>query len=76
MSKSRRSGGLLVRLAVVKAQATTIFSVEPTEYGWSVSDAIDDVMKRQAALKAKGRASSVEVTGEEVARARYSFAKR
>ena len=74
---------------MVKTLVTTIFSVEPTGYGWSVSDgakrlglfvsqrqAIDDVRKRQAALKAKGRASSVEVTGEEVARARYSFAKR
>jgi hypothetical protein len=63
---------------VVKAQAITIFSVEPTEYGWSVRDgatrlglfvsqrqALDDVRKRRAALKAKGRASSVEVTGEE-----------
>jgi hypothetical protein len=63
---------------VVKAQAITVFSVEPTEYGWSVRDgakrlglfvsqrqALDDVRKRRAALKAKGRASSVEVTGEE-----------
>jgi hypothetical protein len=80
---------LLICLVVVKAQEITTFFVEPTQYGWSVRDgakrlglfvsqrqAIDDVRKRQAALKAKGRASSVEVTGEEVARARYSFAKR
>ena len=79
----------MLRCVVVKAQVTTVFSVEPTEYGWSVRDgakrlglfvsqrqAIDDVRKRQAALKAKGSASSVEVTGEEVARARYSSAKR
>jgi len=63
---------------VVKSQVTTIFSVGPTAYGWSVSDgatrlglflsqrqALDDVRKRQADLKAKGRASSVEVTGKE-----------
>jgi hypothetical protein len=63
---------------VIKAQATVVFSVELTEYGWSVRDAarrlglfvsqrqaLDDVRKRRAALKAKGRASSVEVIGEE-----------
>jgi hypothetical protein len=63
---------------VVKAQATTIFSVELTEYGWSVRDgatrlglfvsqrqALDDVRKRRAALKTEGRASAVEVIGEE-----------
>ena len=89
MSKPRRSGGPLVRSIVVKASEPTVFFVEPTQYGWSVRDgakrlglfvsqrqAIDDARKRQAALKAKGRASSFEVTGEEVARARYSFAKR
>src|SRR6476619_633996 len=89
MSKPRRSGGPLVRSIVVKASEPTVFFVEPTQYGWSVRDgakrlglfvsqrqAIDDVRKRQAALKAKGRASSVEVTGEDVARTRYSFAKR
>jgi hypothetical protein len=56
----------------------SIFSVEPTTYGWSVSDgamrlglflsqrqALDDVRKRRVALKAKGLASSLEVTGEE-----------
>jgi hypothetical protein len=65
-------------LVVIKAQVTTIFSVEPTAYGWSVSDgavrlglfmsqrqALDDVRKRRAALKAKGLASSLEVTGQE-----------
>jgi len=63
---------------VGKAPVTTIFSVEPTQYGWSVSDgatwsglfmsqrqALDDVRKRQAALKAMGRASSVAVIGKE-----------
>jgi hypothetical protein len=72
------SASLLLCLVVVKAQITTNFSVEPTEYGWSVSDgavrlglfvsqrqALDDVRKRRAALKTKGRASSVEVTGQE-----------
>ena len=78
-------------LVVTTAQETTTFSVEPTEYGWSVSDgaerlglfvsqrqALDDVKKRRVALKAKGRASSVEVTGEETegTRGRYSFARR
>ena len=78
--------GVLVCSVVMKAQVTTIFSVEPTEYGWSVSDgakrlglfvsrrqALDDVRKRQAALKAKGRASSVEVTGEVAARVRLQL---
>ena len=84
-------GDLMVRLVVVKAQPTTVFFVEPTQYGWSVRDgakrlglfvsqrhALDDVRKRQAALKAKGRASSVEVTGEETegTRGRYSYARR
>jgi hypothetical protein len=68
---------------VIKAPVTTIFSVEPTEYGWSVSDgakrlglfvsqqqAIDDVRKRRAGLKAKGLASSVEVTAKETEGAR------
>jgi hypothetical protein len=61
-------------LVVIKAQVTTIFSVEPTAYGWSVSDgamrlglfvsqrqALDDVRKLPVALKAKGLASSLEV---------------
>ena len=63
---------------MVKAQIPTIFSVEPTEYGWSVSDgavrlglfvsqrqALDDVRKRRAAVKAKRLSSSLEVTGQE-----------
>jgi hypothetical protein len=72
------SAGFLLCWLVIKAQVTTIFSVEPTAYGWSVSDgamrlglflsqrqALDDVKKRRAALKAKGLASSLEVTGKE-----------
>jgi hypothetical protein len=72
------SASSLLCWLVVKAQVTTIFSVGPTAYGWSVSDgamrlglfmsqrqALDDVRKRRAALKTKGRASSVEVTGQE-----------
>jgi len=63
---------------VVKRQATTVFCIEPTEYGWSVTDgatrlglfvsqrqALDDVKKRRAALEAKGHATLVKVTGEE-----------
>jgi hypothetical protein len=63
---------------VVKAQPTTIFSIEPTEYGWLVRDgakrlglfvsqrqALNDVRKRRAALKTKGRVSALEVTGDE-----------
>jgi hypothetical protein len=72
------TASFLLCWVVIKAQVTTIFSVGPTEYGWSVSDgaarlglfvsqrqALDDVRKRRAALKAQGRASSVEVTGQE-----------
>ena len=85
------SASFVLCLVVTTAQETTTFSVEPTEYGWSVSDgaerlglfvsqrqALDDVKKRRAALKAKGRASSVEVTGEETegARRQYGFARR
>jgi hypothetical protein len=59
---------------VAKPQKITTFSVEPTEYGWMVKDgvaslglfvsqrqALDDVRKRQRALKAQGRQSSVKV---------------
>ena len=59
---------------MAKSQKITTFSVEPTEYGWMVRDgaaslglfvsqrqALDDVRKRQRALKAQGRHSSVEV---------------
>ena len=73
----------MISFIVVKTLVTTIFSVEPTEYGWSVSDgakrlglfvsqrqALDDVRKRRAVLKAEGRASAVEVTGEEAEGAR------
>jgi hypothetical protein len=69
---------VLLCLVVIKAQVTTIFSVEPTAYGWSVSDgavrlglfmsqrqALDEVRKRRAALNAKGLVSSLEVTGQE-----------
>ena len=69
------SAGFLICWVVDKTPVTTIFSVEPTQ---SVSDgatrlglfvsqrqALDDVRKRQVALKAKGRASSVAVTGKE-----------
>jgi hypothetical protein len=79
----RQSANYLLCLAVTKAQETTIFSVEPTGYGWSVSDgakrlglfvsqrqALDEVKKQRAVLKAKGRASSVEVTGAETEGAR------
>ena len=68
---------------VVKAQQPTIFFVELTEYGWSVRDgakrlglfvsqrqALDEVRKRRAVLKSEGRASAVEVTGEETEGAR------
>ena len=73
----------MISFIVIKTLVTTIFSVEPTEYGWSVSDgakrlglfvsqrqALDDVRKRRAVLKAEGRASGVEVTGEETEGAR------
>ena len=81
----------MISFIVIKTLVTTIFSVEPTEYGWSVSDgakrlglfvshrqALDDVRKRRAGLKADGRASAVEVTGEETegARTRYNYARR
>jgi hypothetical protein len=72
------SASFLLFWLVIKAQVTTIFSVEPTAYGWSVSDgamrlglflsqrqALDEVRKRRAALKAMGLASSLEVTGKE-----------
>jgi hypothetical protein len=68
----------LLGWCVVKAQVLTVFSVTLTDYGWSVTEgsrhlglfvsqrqALDDVKKRRAELKAKGRASSVVVTGEE-----------
>jgi hypothetical protein len=61
--------------SVVKPQETTIFSAEPSQYGWIVSDgaaqlglfvserqAIDDVKKRQRTLKKQGQRSSLEVT--------------
>jgi hypothetical protein len=85
------SASFVLCLLVTTAQETTTFSVELIECGWSVSDgaerlglfvsqrqALDDVRKRRAALKAKGRASSVEVTGEETegARRRYGFTRR
>ena len=69
------SAGFLICWVVGKTPVTTIFSVEPTQ---SVSDgatrlglfvsqrqALDDVRKRQAALKAKGHGSSVAVIGKE-----------
>jgi hypothetical protein len=78
-----RFADFLLYSVVIKAQVTTIFSVEPTAYGWSVSDgatrlglfvsrrqALDDVRNRRAALKAKGLASSLEVTGPETEGAR------
>jgi hypothetical protein len=59
-------------------QAPVVFAVEPSEYGWSVSkgakrlalfmtraQAVTDVRKRRAVLKAKGRQSSVVVSGSE-----------
>jgi len=83
LSQSRRSASFLISFIVVKTLVTTIFSVEPTDYGWSVSDgamrlglfvsqrqALDDVRKRRAVLKAEGCASAVEVTGEETEGAR------
>ena len=59
---------------MAKPQQDTTFSVEPTEYGWMVKDgvaslglfvsqrqALDDVRKRQRALKNQGRQSSLIV---------------
>ena len=78
----------MLRCVVVKAQVTTVFSVEPTEYGWSVRDgaerlglfvsqrqALADAKKRQRALKEEGRPSSVEVTGIETEDARGRTAR-
>ena len=63
-------------MVVVKPAIATSFFVEPTEYGWSVragaerlglfvtqKQAIGDVRRRQAALKAKGQRSTLVVTG-------------
>ena len=66
-----------------KAQATIVFSVESTEYGWSVREAnkqlglfmsqrqaLDDVRKRRAVLKKQGLSSSVTVISKETEEAR------
>jgi hypothetical protein len=62
---------------VVNLPKNTIFSIEPSEYGWIVKNgaaslglfvsqrhALNDVRKRQRALKNQGRQSSVAVTVE------------
>jgi hypothetical protein len=63
---------------VAKRATTTTFVVEQTNYGWSVwagtermglfvtqRQALDEVKKRRAELTAKGKRSSVIVTGSE-----------
>jgi hypothetical protein len=68
----------LLCLAVVKPQVSTVFSVDLTNYGWSVKDgdrhlglfvtqqhALADVKRRRAELRARGRSSTVVVTGLE-----------
>jgi hypothetical protein len=65
---------------MAKQTAAMTFLVEHTEYGWSVGagderlglfvtqqQALNDVKKRRAKLTAKGRRSSVVVTGHELA---------
>jgi hypothetical protein len=64
---------------VIKKQTSIVFSVEPTEYGWSVKEgasqlglfltqrhALDDVKRRRTELMTKGRSSTVLVTGQEL----------
>ena len=68
---------VLVRCAVIKTQTATIFTVEPTAYGWSVTSgiqrlglfvtqqqAVNHVRKCRAELKAKGLKSEVVVRSE------------
>jgi hypothetical protein len=63
---------------IADGEAAVVFAVEPTEYGWSVSEgptrlglfmtreqALIEVEKRRVALKAKGHPSSVVVNGFE-----------
>jgi hypothetical protein len=63
---------------VVKPVVPTSFFVEPTEYGWAVRvgtqrlglfvsqrQALSDVKKRRADLKARGWSSSLSVKGSE-----------
>jgi hypothetical protein len=65
---------------MAKQATTTTFLVELTNYGWSVGagderlglfvtqhQAVNDVKKRRAKLTAKGRRSTVLVTGHELA---------
>jgi hypothetical protein len=65
---------------VKQTAATMTFLIEHTEYGWSVGagderlglfmtqqQALNDVKKRRAKLTAKGRRSTVVVTGYELA---------
>ena len=67
----------LVGCAVVKTQTATIFTVEPTAYGWSVTSgvqrlglfvtqqqAVNHVRKCRAELKAQGLKSEVVVRSE------------
>ena len=69
-----------------KQSVITTFSVELTEYGWAVrtgterlglfvtlQHALSDVKRRRAALKGAGKASAVEVTGEEPGTPRGRF---
>jgi hypothetical protein len=73
------SGTLLIVLcSSVSKRGTTTFVVEPTQYGWSVRagterlalftaqhQALNDVKRRRTELKAKGKDSTVVVTGHE-----------
>jgi hypothetical protein len=65
---------------MAKQAPTMTFLVEHTEYGWSVGagderlglfvtqqQALNDVKKRRATLTAKGRRSTIVVTGHEFA---------
>ena len=71
---------------VAKRATTTTFVVEHTNYGWSVCagpermglfvtqrQALDEVKKRRAKLTAKGKRSSVVVTGSEPTAAARRF---
>jgi hypothetical protein len=74
---------------VVKETTTTSFFVEATNYGWSVRagserlglfitqrQAISDVKKRRAELKAKGLDSTLSVTGSELQQSVYGRSSR
>jgi hypothetical protein len=74
---ARLEARILVGCMVVKIQTATIFTVEPTAYGWSVTSgtqrlglfvtqqqAVNHVRKRRAELKARGLKSEVVVRSE------------